>query len=197
MCDILSIDSSIWQKSCCWHEISGFYLLCRNGIFLEEKISKLCILFGCVAWASIPAHAGVNRVNVIVVNIYDFWKQVKNWTDEFSPLKQASQDVKGPLLALPPWQLRPLVFIYLHRLLHRAKKRWCWCRIYNVHISETQQPMRSVRDHWICFVFLPEEHLYQLLSSGFPSTLSGSVCWWAPGEGCTAETNDKVININI
>lgn len=35
----------------------------------------------------------------------------------FLPLKQPSQDVKGPLLALPPRQLRPLIFIYLHRLL--------------------------------------------------------------------------------
>lgn len=31
------------------------YLLSRHCIFLQEKFSKLCVLFGCVAGASIPA----------------------------------------------------------------------------------------------------------------------------------------------
>lgn len=38
-------------------------------------------------------------------------------TDGLLPLKESSQDVKGPLLALPPGQLWPLVFVHLHRLL--------------------------------------------------------------------------------
>lgn len=36
------------------------------------------------------------------------------------PLKQASQDVKSPLLTLPPRQLWSLVFLYLRRFLRRS-----------------------------------------------------------------------------
>lgn len=36
------------------------------------------------------------------------------------PLKEASQDVKGPLLTLPPRQLWSLVFLYLLRFLQRS-----------------------------------------------------------------------------
>lgn len=45
-----------WLESCCWqYTVWSSYLLSRNCVFLEEKVSKLCVLFGCVAWTSIPA----------------------------------------------------------------------------------------------------------------------------------------------
>lgn len=60
---------------------------------------------------------------VYVLNLLlSFAEQVKGTIIGFLPLKEPSQDVEGPLLTLPPWKLRPLIFIDLHRLLQHRQE---------------------------------------------------------------------------
>lgn len=88
------------------------------------------------------------------------------------PLKQSSQDVKSPLLTLPPWQLRSLIFIYLHCLLYGQKDNIDIASLWkNCTVRENKIFGLHVQYHSLLVA-----HLYPLLSSGSPSTLSGSVC---------------------
>lgn len=47
---------------------SSVYLLCSHGITLEEKLCKLCVLFGCVARAAIPWGKNKHENPVTVLN---------------------------------------------------------------------------------------------------------------------------------
>lgn len=118
------------------------YLLSRNCIFLEEKFSKLCILFGCVPWASIPGR--FNTVNVIVKYVC---------TNLSEMLREQSLDFYLSNSRAKMWRAHFLHFH--HGSSVRSSSSTCivsctdqgqQCQLaenLNLHVSEAEQFVRS------------------------------------------------------